>query len=94
MNPDTQQLVISPHFRLQWEEAQNAWVLLFPEGMVSLNGSAAEIMQQFTAPSDPAAVHSTLHTRFPDANAEAMKKDIEEFVHIALDKGWLVKADD
>ena len=27
-------------FRLQWEEAQNAHVLLYPEGMIKLNGSA------------------------------------------------------
>ena len=30
-------------FRLQWEEAQSAYVLLYPEGMVQLNPSAAEI---------------------------------------------------
>jgi pyrroloquinoline quinone biosynthesis protein D len=27
-------------FRLQWEEAQQAYVLLYPEGMVKLNLSA------------------------------------------------------
>ncbi|MEY8213185.1 MAG: pyrroloquinoline quinone biosynthesis peptide chaperone PqqD, partial [Colwellia sp.] len=32
-------------FRFQWEKAQNCFVLLFPEGMVKLNGSAGEIMQ-------------------------------------------------
>jgi len=31
-------------FRLQWEEAQGAHVLLYPEGMVKLNRSAGEIM--------------------------------------------------
>ncbi|MFX5622761.1 pyrroloquinoline quinone biosynthesis peptide chaperone PqqD, partial [Acinetobacter baumannii] len=30
--------------RLQWEEAQQAWVLLYPEGMVTLNDSAAAIL--------------------------------------------------
>jgi pyrroloquinoline quinone biosynthesis protein D len=33
-------------FRLQWEEAQQAYVLLYPEGMVKLNLSAAEILKR------------------------------------------------
>src|SRR5690606_13285914 len=35
-------------FRLQWEPAQGAHVLLYPEGMVKLNGSAAEILRRCT----------------------------------------------
>ena len=31
---------VASHFRLQWEEVQKAWVLLYPEGMVKLNSSA------------------------------------------------------
>jgi len=38
-------LSIGRGFRLQWEAAQNAYVLLFPEGMIKLNGSAGEIMK-------------------------------------------------
>jgi coenzyme PQQ biosynthesis protein PqqD len=30
-------LKLKPIFRLQWEPAQNAHVLLYPEGMVKLN---------------------------------------------------------
>jgi pyrroloquinoline quinone biosynthesis protein D len=39
-------------FRLQWEPAQNAHVLLYPEGMVKLNVSAAiveDLEQAFNA---------------------------------------------
>ena len=32
--------------RLQWEPAQEAHVLLYPEGMVKLNGSAGQIMSR------------------------------------------------
>jgi len=32
--------------RLQWEPAQDAHVLLYPEGMVKLNQSAGEIMRR------------------------------------------------
>ena len=37
---------ISRGFRLQWEPAQNAHVLLYPEGMVKLNASAGEILKR------------------------------------------------
>jgi len=37
---------LDPLFRLQWEVAQDAWVLLYPEGMVQLNQSAAEILRR------------------------------------------------
>ena len=33
-------------FRLQYERVQTAWVLLYPEGMVRLNDSAAEILRR------------------------------------------------
>jgi len=35
---------IGKGFRLQWEAVQQAHVLLYPEGMVKLNGSAGEIL--------------------------------------------------
>ncbi|WP_372657095.1 pyrroloquinoline quinone biosynthesis peptide chaperone PqqD [Hydrogenophaga sp.] len=37
---------LSRRFRLQFEEAQKRWVLLYPEGMVQLNDSAAEILKR------------------------------------------------
>ena len=38
--PNDRPIAIAPGFRLQWEEAQGAHVLLFPEGMVRLSESA------------------------------------------------------
>ena len=35
----------SPLHRLQWEEAQQRYVILYPEGLVELNLSAAEILK-------------------------------------------------
>src|SRR5207249_5007897 len=34
---------LAPMYRLQYESAQDSWVLLYPEGMVRLNGPASEI---------------------------------------------------
>ena len=37
---------LARHYRFQWEPAQNAFVLLYPEGMVKLGGSAGEILKR------------------------------------------------
>ena len=37
---------IAHGMRLQWEEAQAAHVLLYPEGMVKLNGTAGAILSR------------------------------------------------
>ena len=39
-------LEIVPTFRVQWEEVQNCYVVLYPEGMVKLSQSAGEIMKR------------------------------------------------
>ncbi|NOQ16193.1 MAG: coenzyme PQQ synthesis protein D, partial [Methyloprofundus sp.] len=40
IKPD-QKIQFSPMHRLQWEEAQQKDVILYPEGMVELNQSSA-----------------------------------------------------
>ena len=44
INPD-ELIEFSPLHRLQWEEAQQKDVILYPEGMVELNQSSAEILK-------------------------------------------------
>src|SRR5690606_38927088 len=50
--------------RLQWEEVPQAWVLLFPEGRVTLNGSAAEIMRRVDGVRSIAAITQELQQAF------------------------------
>ncbi|CAG1020084.1 partial PqqA binding protein, partial [Patescibacteria group bacterium] len=44
INPESI-LQFSRTHRLQWEEAQQKFVILYPEGMVELNQSSAEILK-------------------------------------------------
>ncbi|KXF80257.1 pyrroloquinoline quinone biosynthesis peptide chaperone PqqD [Enterovibrio coralii] len=76
----------NPLFRLQFEKAQDCHVLLFPEGMVKLSDSAAEILQQFEEPSSVDAVITRLETKFPGVE---LAQDVREFVEVARDKKWL-----
>ena len=80
---------VGPGFRLQWEAAQDCHVLLYPEGMVKLNGSAGQIMQRCDGSRSLAAIVAELEQAFSTAGLEA---DVLAFVQMAADKRWLVWA--
>lgn len=74
-------------FRFQWEQAQNCFVLLFPEGMVKLNDSAGEIMQLIDGEKNLQQIVDALSIKFPDAGD--LTDDVNEFVTTAIEKKWL-----
>lgn len=71
--------------RLQWEPAQNAQVLLFPEGMVQLHGPAGEILALCDGRSVDAIVEA-LEARFSGSDLRA---DVLEFLDEARRRGWI-----
>ncbi|HET7400511.1 MAG TPA: pyrroloquinoline quinone biosynthesis peptide chaperone PqqD [Usitatibacter sp.] len=77
---------LSARFRLQFETAQNAWVLLYPEGMVKLSPTAAEIMRRVDGKTTVASLVESLEQAFPGVELRA---DVIEFLRIAQDHGWL-----
>ena len=79
-------IAIAPGFRLQWEDAQGAHVLLYPEGMVRLSESAGAILSRCDGERTLDGVLDSLHEAFPGADLDA---DVVEFVTIALEKGWI-----
>ena len=74
-------------FRLQWEPAQNAHVLLYPEGMIKLNDSAGEILQQVDGKRSVAEIIDNLHQRFPDV--PGIDEDILAFMEVAHAQFWI-----
>jgi pyrroloquinoline quinone biosynthesis protein D len=81
--------VLSLHHRFQWEEAQQNYVILFPEGMVKLHGGAGEIIKRLDGKASVGDVVANLKTTFPDA--ENIEKDIINMFELAVSKGWLRK---
>jgi pyrroloquinoline quinone biosynthesis protein D len=80
---------IAMHHRFQWEEAQQCYVILFPEGMVKLNGGAGEVLKRINGQASVADIVADLKTTFPDApNIEA---DILGMFDLAVGKAWLRK---
>ena len=73
-------------FRLQWEPAQDAYVLLYPEGMVKLNQSAAEILKRCDGQRDVAAIVADLETTFAQSG---LATDVHEFLLAAQARGWV-----
>ena len=77
---------VSKRFRLQWEEAQQAWVLLYPEGMVKLNQSAGEILRRCDGVRSVAAVVADLEQAFATTGLEA---DVIAFLELARKQQWV-----
>jgi pyrroloquinoline quinone biosynthesis protein D len=73
-------------FRLQWEPAQDCHVLLYPEGMVKLNGSAGEIMKRCDGQRNVAAIVADLEQAFA---AQGLEGDVLAFVAMAGEQRWL-----
>lgn len=73
-------------FRLQWEEAQQAYVLLYPEGMVKLNLSAAEILKRCDGEHTVDALIRELEQAFGEAD---LRDPIEGMLRAAFEKDWI-----
>lgn len=78
---------LNPMFRLQWEQVQDSFILLYPEGMVKLNGSAGEIMQLIDGKNKITDIIKILNEKFPEAGD--LSDDIYEFLSAASEKKWL-----
>lgn len=86
MNTDADPPRLSAHFRLQWEDAQQAWVLLYPEGMVKLNASAAEILKRCDGKRDVPALVAELEAAF---EATGLDAEVRAFLDMARQQQWV-----
>lgn len=77
---------IARMFRLQWEPAQDAYVLLYPEGMVKLNQSAGEILKRLDGERTLADVAADCERAF---SAPGLLDDVLGFIGVALEQGWV-----
>lgn len=77
---------IASGFRLQFEQAQDAWVLLYPEGMVKLNQSAGEILQRCDGKCSVGQVVQSLEKAFDETG---LMDDVKAFMAIAVQQQWI-----
>jgi len=72
--------------RMQWEEAQQKNIILYPEGMVELNDSSAEILKLCDGTRNLAQIVNELEQKF---STSGLTNDINAFLEIALQNGWI-----
>jgi pyrroloquinoline quinone biosynthesis protein D len=79
-------LELHPQYRFQWEPKQQAFVLLYPEGLVKLPGSAGEIMKRVDGTRTADEIVKDLEASFPGTD---LKSDVVEFLEKVHAKGWI-----
>ncbi len=79
---------IHPQLLFRWEPSQEAYVLLYPEGVVKLNQTAGEILKRCTGKMSVTEVVADLQRMFPDAGAD-IARSIGSFLETAHAKGWI-----
>jgi len=77
---------IARGLRLQWEPAQEAHVLLYPEGMVKLNGSAGAILSRCDGVRTLQEIVADLERSF---GTTGLGGDVTAFVTLALERRWV-----
>ncbi|MFC6296835.1 pyrroloquinoline quinone biosynthesis peptide chaperone PqqD [Pseudomonas sp. CCM 7893] len=77
-------------YRYQYEPAQKGHVLLYPEGMIKLNDSAALIGGLIDGERDVTAIIGELEKQFP--GVPELGEDIEQFMEVARAEHWITLA--
>jgi pyrroloquinoline quinone biosynthesis protein D len=77
---------INPNFQFQWEEKQNCYVLLYPEGMVQLNQSAGEILALCNGANSIQDIINKLCEKF---NVDDLTQDVLSFLEEAENRKWI-----
>jgi pyrroloquinoline quinone biosynthesis protein D len=78
---------LSRRFRLQFEPAQDRWVLLYPEGMVQLNPSAAEILRRCDGLRPIASIVAELEQAF---SVQGIESDVRALLSEGQRRGWII----
>lgn len=74
-------------YRFQFEPAQNAHVLLYPEGMIKLNESASAIGGLIDGQRNVAGIIEALDLQFP--GFPELGADVEQFMEVARAEHWI-----
>ena len=82
---------LSRFYRFQYEQAQGCHVLLFPEGMIQLNGTASAILKLCDGKQTVAEIICTLKQAY--AEVTGLERDVIEFLQDASRQKWIIFGD-
>ncbi|HJV27032.1 MAG TPA: pyrroloquinoline quinone biosynthesis peptide chaperone PqqD [Aromatoleum sp.] len=78
---------LNPMYLFRWEPTQDAHVLLYPEGIVKLNQTAAEIIEHCDG-RNVAGIVAALQARYP-GDDERVAAGVYKFLEVFRAKGWI-----
>ena len=78
---------VAPKARLQWDEVRQRHVLLYPEGLVALNETGADILALCDGTRSVAGIVATLQQRY---GVEEVQQDVSGFLEALAAKGLVV----
>ncbi|MFZ2854896.1 MAG: pyrroloquinoline quinone biosynthesis peptide chaperone PqqD [Rhodocyclaceae bacterium] len=79
---------LAPHYVFRWEASQDAFILLYPEGLIKLNASAGEILKRCDGERKVSTIVAELQADFPGCD-ESIAEGAHAFINVACGKGWL-----
>ncbi|MCC7548310.1 MAG: pyrroloquinoline quinone biosynthesis peptide chaperone PqqD [Burkholderiales bacterium] len=79
---------LKPMFLLRWEDTQAAYVLLYPEGVVKLNPTAAEILRRCDGQRTVGELTEELRALFSET-PERVEQGVQKFLEVSYAKGWI-----
>lgn len=80
--------VINPLFLFRWEDTQQGWVLLYPEGVVKLNDTAGEILKRCDGAHTVSDVIDEIARDFA-ADRPSIENAVHKFLEVSHAKGWI-----
>ena len=72
----------------RWEPSQEAYVIMYPEGIVKLNQTAGEILNYCDGQHCIADIVAGLTKKF-DASESFILEQVNDFLEVSHDKGWI-----
>jgi len=78
---------LNSKFLFRWEKSQDSYILLYPEGVIKLNASGAEILKRCTGEMTVAEIITQLSELF--IGAPDVEGSVYKFLEISHAKGWI-----
>ena len=85
--PDASTVRVAPKARLQWDEVRERHVLLYPEGLVALNETGADILALCDGTRTVAGIVTSLQQRY---GVEGVQQDVTGFLEALAAKGLIL----
>lgn len=81
---------LAPGVRMRWDKVRERHVLLFPEGALTLNQTAADVLELCNGQRSLDEIADTLGARY---NGAEIRDDVEQLVGAIATRGLVVDAD-